>query len=79
MADESPAEGISLKYPKNIFVVHVILYAPKQIFFNILNLSAIAIHVKYIFPYCFYTHLQLERLISLFILIFFYIFLCRNF
>ena len=54
---------------KYIFVVQVRLYVPNTDFFNIVHLSAIVRHVKCTFRDCFYTHLQLERAISVFILI----------
>ena len=55
------------------------LYAPNTDFFNIVNLLAIASHVKCTFPDCFYTHLQLERAPSVFILIFFTYFCLKMF
>ena len=54
---------------KYFFTVHVMLYVPNTDFFNIVHLSAIVRHVKCTLLDCFYTHLQLERAISLFILI----------
>ena len=48
--------------------------APIQIFFNIIHLSAIVRHVNCTFLNCFYTYLQLEMVISVFILIFSHIF-----
>ena len=55
MADESPAEGISLKYSKNIFVVHVILYAPKTNFFQhtqfVSNCNPCEIYISLLFLY----------------------------
>ena len=51
MADESPAEGISLKYSKNIFVVHV----TKQIFFQhtqfVSNCNPCEIYISLLFLY----------------------------
>ena len=74
MADEPQGEGISLNCSTNIFVVHVMLYAPNTDFFNKVHLSAIVRHVKCTVLDSFYTHLQLERAISIFILIFSHIF-----
>ena len=79
MADVPHEEGISLKYSTNIFVVHVVLYVPNTFFFNIVNLSAIVWYVKCTFLDCFYTHVQLERAISVFILISLHIFCLQMF
>ena len=49
------------------FSVHVMLYFLHSDFFNIIHLWAIVQHVKCTFLYCFYTHLQLEMALSVFI------------
>ena len=46
------------------------LYACNINFYNIVHLSAVVPHVTCTFLDCFSTHLQLERVISVFILIF---------
>ena len=74
MADEPQEVGISLKCSTNLFAVHVMLYGPSTDFFNIIHLSAIARHVNCTFLNCFYTYLQLEMAISVFILILSHIF-----
>ena len=60
--------------PQIFFEVHAMLYVPNTDFFNIVHLSAIVRHVKCTFLDRFYTHLQLERAISVFILISLHIF-----
>ena len=55
-------------------MVHVMVYSPNTDFFNIVHLSAIARHVNCTFLHCFYTYLQLEMAISVFILIFAHVF-----
>ena len=52
---------------KYLFAVYVMLYFPHSDFFNMIHLWAIAQHVKYTFLDCFYTHLQLQRAISVLI------------
>ena len=79
MVDEPHEEGISLKCSTNIFAVYVMLYVPNTDFFNIVHLSAIVRHVKYTFPDYFYTHLQLERAISVLIFISLHIFCLHMF
>ena len=59
--------------PEIIFTVHVMLYAPNTDFLTF-HLSTIVRHVKCTFLDCFYTHLQLEMAISVFILVFSHIF-----
>ena len=78
MADEPPPPGRNfIEMLQTIFFVHVILCAPK-IFFKIVNFSAIENHLQFTFLYDVYTKLQLQRPISLFILIFFTYFLFGN-
>ena len=75
MAEEPHEEGI----PQIFFAVHVMLFVPNTDFFNIVHLSAIVSHVKCTFLDCFYTHLQLEKAISVFILMFLHIFCLHMF
>ena len=65
--------------PQIFFAVHVMFHVPNTDFFNIVHLSAIVRHVKCTFLDCFYIHLQLERAISVFILISLHIFVCKCF
>ena len=74
MADEPHEVGISLKCSTNLFCGTCNALWPQYRFFNIVHLSAIARHVNCTFLNCFYTYLQLERAISVFILIFSHIF-----
>ena len=55
------------------------LYVPNTDFFNIVHLSAIVRHVKCTFLDSFYTHLQLERALSVLIFISLHIFVCTCF
>ena len=55
------------------------LYVPNTDFFNTGHLSAIVRHVKCTFLDCFYTHLQLERAISVLIFISLHIFCLHMF
>ena len=50
------------------------LYIPHTDFFNMIHFLAIVQHVKCTFLDCFYTHLQLERAISVLIFISSYLF-----
>ena len=74
MADEPNEVGISLKCSTNLFCSTCNALWPQYRFFNIVHLSPILRHVNCIFLNCFYTHLQLEMAVSVFILIFSHIF-----
>ena len=76
MADEPHEVGISLKCSTNLFCSTCNALWPQTDFFNIVHLSAIERHVNCTFLNCFYTYLQLEMAISVFILIFSHIFIC---
>ena len=79
MADEPHEEGISLECSTNIFCSTCNALCPQYRFFNIVHLSAIVRHVKCTFLHCFYTYLQLEMAISVFILISLHIFCLQMF
>ena len=68
-----------LKCSTNIFCSTFNALCPQYRFFNIVYLSAIVRHVKCTFLDCFYTHLQLVRAISVFILISLHIFCLHMF
>ena len=56
------------------FSVRRVLYPSQNIFFKMVNVSGIVSHLTFTFPDHFYINVKLYRLISLFILIFLYIF-----
>ena len=51
----------------------------KTFFFTMVDVSGIVSHLEFTFPYHFYINVTLFRLVSLFMLIFFYIFLSGYF
>ena len=66
----NPGKVFHRNAPKHIFEVHFILYPP-QLFFNIVSISGIEIHLKFTYPYHCYLHVKLlDGYISLHIDIF---------
>ena len=65
------------------YCVDVVIYGGagslKTFFFTMVDVSGIVSHLEFTFPYHFYINVTLFRLISLFMLIFFYICLSGNF
>ena len=78
MGDEPHKEGHFIEMLHKYFCSTCNALCPSTDFFNRVHLSAIVSHVKCTFLDCFYIHLQLERAISVFILIFFTYFLSAN-
>ena len=66
-----------------LYYVDVLIYGGTvslpNFFFKMVYVSWIACHLKFTFPDHFYINMTVSRLTSLFMLIFFYIFLSENF